>query len=216
MATIPEMNAIRPILEACEDPVIFDLGAHEGFDSEWMVRACKRPPYLVQVEPDNSHILKLIEMQRTLCRGVIFYAAISDHDGVCDFYECHTSEGRGSGSIRRPTGHLERNGIKYDFEKREVSCLTLDSIFLKIPELTHIDMLWVDIQAAERDMIAGGQETLKRTRYMFIEAEDGPEMYEGQFMRNALLGLLPGWRIIGDFDFNLLLVNDAFDSLPKA
>ena len=209
MATIPEMKAIVPILEACEAPVIFDLGAHEGFDSEWMVRACKTPPDLVMVEPDEAHFRRLAEIVTSLPTRThaLYQAAISDHRGNCDFYACSTPEGRGSGSIRRPTGHVVRNGIKYDFEKREVPCLTLDYIFSFIAA-KRIDMLWVDIQAAERDMIAGGQEALKHTRYMFIEAENGAEMYEGQLMRDQLFALLPGWRVIGDFDYNYLLQND--------
>jgi FkbM family methyltransferase len=48
--------------------------------------------------------------------------------------------------------------------------MTLDSV-ARETQLDRIDLLWVDIQGAERDMIAGGRHALSRTRYMMIEAE---------------------------------------------
>ncbi len=73
-------------------------------------------------------------------------------------------------------------------------------------QIESVDLLWVDIQGAERDMIAGGQRTLKNTRYLFIEAEE-QQFYEGQAVRPELLAMLPGWEVIGEFDYNLLLRN---------
>ncbi len=53
-------------------------------------------------------------------------------------------------------------------------------------------------------MIHGGGMTLANTRYLFIEAEQ-VELYEGQALRDELLSLLPQFKVIGEFDYNLLL-----------
>ena len=199
-----EGSVIREILGQCEDPVILDLGAYGGEDTAWLIGACKVQPRVIAVEADPDNFARL---QTANLPATLFHAAIADHNGDCTFYKCHTGRGVGSGSIRRPTGHVDRGGTHYDFRPITVRCLTLDYIFADA-RLSHIDLLWVDIQAAERDMIAGGQNALAHTRYLFIEAEQGEEMYEGQAMRDALLRMLPGWTLIGDFDFNILLRND--------
>ncbi len=93
-----------------------------------------------------------------------------------------------------------------------VHVYTLDAIFER-EWLTKIDLLWVDIQGAERDMIAGGAKALSHTRYMFMEAET-TELYEGQAMRGELLAMLPGWTLLGEFEANVLLWNDNFSERP--
>ncbi len=55
-------------------------------------------------------------------------------------------------------------------------------------------------------MICGGKRALLRTRYLFMEVE-GVEMYQGQALREDLLNMLPGWRLIEDFGQNVLLLN---------
>ena len=83
-------------------------------------------------------------------------------------------------------------------------CWSLDHLTYSLGIFGEIDMLWVDIQGAERDMIAGGQNALSRTRYLFIEAET-TELYEGMALRDELLTLLPGFKVIEEFEYNLLL-----------
>jgi len=206
MNTQDEGAVVGAILRACKNPVILDLGAYGGEDTAWLIGACSVPPTVVAVEadPDNFARLQAAKLPASLVHG-----AIANHVGTCTFYKCYTGLGVGSGSIRQPTGHLDRGGTKYDFRPMTVSCFTLDHLF-DLHGLDHVDLLWCDIQAAERDMIAGGQKTLARTRYLFIEAEDDatPEMYAGQLNRTALLNLLPGWTEVQRFDFNTLLRND--------
>jgi FkbM family methyltransferase len=201
-----EAQAIGSILRECEHPVIVDLGAYGGEDTAWLIGACRVPPVAIAVEADPDNFARLYAAN---LKATVIQAAISDHDGECTFYKCYTGRGVGSGSIRQPTGHLDRDGTKYDFRPISVRCLTLDKIARDFA-LDHIDLLWVDIQAAERDMIAGGQNALQRTRYLFMEAEQGEEMYAGQAMRDELLAMLPGWFEVQRFDFNILLRNDRF------
>lgn len=209
MNTQDEGTVIGRILRDCKNPVILDLGAYGGEDTAWLVGACSVPPLCIAVEADIDNFNRLTAAKLP---AVTIFGAISDTIGTCTFFACDTGQGRGSGSIRRPTGHLQKGETKYDFrEVRNVPCYTLDSIF-DLYRLSHIDLIWCDIQAAEPDMISGGQKALARTRYLFIEAEDDttPEMYKGQLNRTALMDLLSGWTEVQRFDFNTLLRNDHY------
>ncbi len=70
----------------------------------------------------------------------------------------------------------------------------------------RIDILWCDVQGAEKSLVLGGSASLSRTRYLFIEAEE-VELYEGQALRKELLAMLPNFRIHSTLDYNLLLEN---------
>jgi 2-O-methyltransferase len=201
-----ETEVVSAILRDCNDPVILDLGAFGGEDTSWLIAACRVPPKVIAVEADWDNYQRLAAAG---LKATTIYSAIADHIGTCTFYRCFTDRGVGSGSIRQPTGHLDRAGTKYDFRPVTIPCLTLDHLF-EISCLDHIDVLWCDIQAAERDMIASGQNALMHTHYLFIEAEEGPEMYAGQAMRAELLNLLPNWVEVERFDFNTLLRNEQY------
>lgn len=209
MASELERAAVSKILQTCANPCIVDLGAHHGEDSEWMAGAAGAgvvKPIIIMVEADRQNYEMVAA---TACRlnAISIWGAIASHTGHCPFWVCNTPEGRGSGSIRKPTGHLKEKPW-YDFRLAEddIPCFTLDDLFAK-ECLDHIDILWVDIQGAENSMVAGGQKALKHTRYLFLEAEKRI-LYDGQSIREDLLAMLPGWTVIGDFDFNLLLRND--------
>jgi hypothetical protein len=75
----------------------------------------------------------------------------------------------------------------------------------KSNNLDKIDLLFVDIQGAEREMVLGGTEILKKTNWIFIESYTN-EMYEGQIVREDLLKMLPDFELVGEFtDSNILL-----------
>lgn len=210
MSSDVERNAITRILQACENPVIIDLGSYLGEDAEWMSQACTHRPTIIMVEADPENFKSVANVAKRL-NATAIHGAIADFSGDIEFWACYTPDGRGSGSIRKPTGHLKEKPW-YDFRKlpEKIPCFRLDEI-AKRPDgetaLDHVDVLWVDIQGAENSMIAGGQKTLAVTRYLFIEAEKRI-LYDGQAIREDLLATLPGWTIIGDFDFNLLLKRD--------
>ena len=209
MSTTDEITTISYILKKSERPCIVELGAYHGEDAEWMIAAvADKNPRVIMVEADPENY-RIITANKNCSRATRIHAAIASHTGQCEFWGCYTDEGRGSGSIRQPTGHLVRNGVPYDFRKlpEPIPCYSLDDIFLN-NGLDHIDVLWVDIQGAERDMITGGQVALAKTRFLFIESEQ-EELYEGQAVRPELLDLLPNWTVIQNFEHNLLLRNNG-------
>jgi hypothetical protein len=45
---------------------------------------------------------------------------------------------------------------------------------------------------------------------MMIEAEPEVELYEGQALKPELLAMLPDWKVLQDFGYNVLLWNTKY------
>jgi FkbM family methyltransferase len=186
--------------------VIVELGAHHGNDTALLYDAAAKPVTYIAVEADPRNIP--IFEQRVYPRAVsILHAAIWDRAGEVDLYLSH-GEGTGSSSVRPPLKHLEYfPDIAFNGSVR-VRALPLDSITL-LCEIAHVDLIWCDIQGAERNMIAGGRQTLARTSWLLTECYS-IEMYEGQATRDELLHLLGSqWALVAEWpeNANLLLRN---------
>ena len=207
MSTDAEKLAIRNVLRPIYNPVIVELGAHLGEDEIWLQSCCTHAPLHIMVEPDIRNVQHIID--HSISRRIII-GAVAAHDGDVTFYGSTDGSVRGSGSIRKPTKHLELfPHISFpDNLRTTVPAYTLDTIF-KRERLSKIDLLWVDIQGAERDMIEGGQYALSRTRYLFMETET-TELYDGMALKEELLRMLPDWKLVAELDYNSLLRNEGF------
>ncbi len=208
MANAEEKQAVFNAIHKITSPCVVELGARTGEDEPWIRGCCHEDPCYIMVEPDLPNAQLILDHPRGLDRNRrLILGAVAEHDGECQFHvSWNPADGsRTSGSIRKPTGHVvyypntEFTGVN------TVPCWKLDTIFQK-EWLTKIDLLWVDIQGAERDMIAGGRCALDRTRFLFMEVEDG-ELYAGQALRDDLIGMLAGWRINADLGQNILFEN---------
>lgn len=185
---------------------ILELGAHHGHDTALLYDAALKPVKYVAVEADPRNI-PLLE-QRIYPRKVeVVHAAVWDRMGELDLHLSH-GEGMGSSSVRPPLKHLEHfPDISFSGTMR-VPALPLDSIALYYA-ITHVDLIWCDIQGAEKNMIEGAPMTLSRTAWLLTEC-DRIEMYEGQATRDELLDLLgPYWELVAEWpeNANLLLRN---------
>jgi len=217
MATEEEKTAIRQALTDVRNPCIVELGAHCGEDEPWLRDACQVVPKYVLVEPDPRNVQMIIrEGINYARRGItcesrrVIVGAVAETNATREFWMSDNARtgDHGSGSLRRPTGHIEgMPWITFD-RKTMVECYSLDFIF-DSQWLHKIDLLWVDIQGAERDMIAGGQMALKYTRYLFMEAEE-VELYEGEALKHELIAMLSGWTLLKDFGYNIFLRNENF------
>lgn len=211
--TFPEERfAITEILKGRGEhlTVIADLGAHEGEDTAWMLEVvADKNPIAILVEPDEVNFEKLARnLSGTSC--FFFKAAIANYDGECYFWENRDSGG-GFGSIYNPVpGQLSVDYSKFK-KVGPVKCLTFDTLFQQVP-IDHIDLLWVDLHGAEKDMIQCGQHALKHTKYLFMEAVD-TRLYEGSATADELLAMLPGWTLLRKFPWNLLLQNEDYERM---
>jgi FkbM family methyltransferase len=194
-----ELVWCQEILTAKYQPTVVELGAHHGTDTSFLYDYCFGGPALyVAVEADARNLPNIrVHMKDRTRNFAIVHAAIAAHDGVANLYQADGEKGSGSSSIRRPLKHLE-TWPDITFEHTvEVPAVTLDTL-METLGIGEIDLLWCDIQGAERDMIVGGQKTLARTRWLLAEA-DREEYYEGQALRDELPGLLPGFELVAEW-----------------
>nr|WP_281035189.1 FkbM family methyltransferase [Mesorhizobium tamadayense] len=180
------------------DPVILDIGCNDGTDTRRFLRLCPKAK-LYCFEPDPRAATRFKKnMNLYLDKVKLLEIALSDRNGTIDF---HPSNGEGSakdwdqsGSIRRPKNHLvEHDWVRFD---RPISVETrrLDD-WCSEANLTKIDFIWMDVQGAESDVIAGGRQTLSNTRFIYTEYSDH-ELYEGQLSLQAILDLLPSFELV--------------------
>ena len=180
-----------------DDPVILEIGANDGQHSKAFLRTFPRCR-LFCFEPDHRAIERW-RARITNPRATLFEGAIGATDGTAAF---HMSAGRedqvrdgwcDSGSLRPPKEHLRVHPDITFPRVIDVPCLRLDT-WLASAKLTRIDFIWMDVQGAERDVIAGGAEALAMTRWLYTEYSN-KELYEGQANLAELCGLLPEFAL---------------------
>lgn len=216
MPSPEEQQVIREILRPLRSPCVVELGANTGEDEVWIRDCFQERSHYVMVEPDPRNVQEILKRGPTHRRRRLIVGAVADYPGMRTF---HFSEKidtgvRVSGSLRTPTGHLEHFPTTLFHQSGLVQCYTLDQIF-EMEWLTKISLLWADIQGAEDMMIQGGQTALQHTQYLFMEVEK-VELYAGQQLRDGLIAMLPGWRVVRDFEYNILMENpDWFERGPR-
>ncbi len=202
-----KVAAVQRIMQQVANPVIVELGAYTGEDFEAMLG---RDMVHVLVEPVPENFARI---ERRPMRRVI-QAAIAAAPGKRKFHfsdlESAGVHYSWSGSILEPKEHLRIYPTTHFSEKSGddglVDCITLDELYA-LQNLNRVDLIWCDIQGAEAEMIRGGWAALKRTHYLFMEAEN-EEQYAGQVIRAELLKMLPPeWKLVESFVHDVLLEN---------
>lgn len=212
MPTENEQKVVSCLLRDIRSPVILDCGAHNGEEEGWFREACSETLHYVMVEPDPRNCQVILDRAPTSPIRRLVIGAVSDTNGVAEFYFSENSVNldHGSGSLLEPTGHLEHiKHISFPF-RGMVPTYTLDTIFEK-EWLQKVDLLWVDVQGAERKLIAGGAKTLAKTRYIFMEKEH-VELFRGEALRDELVSLLKDFRVLREFEQNILFVSNSVDT----
>jgi FkbM family methyltransferase len=155
-------------------------------------------------EPEQRAIARFKERIGDNVLVCLREVAVADIDGEKLFWAStgkagHMDDWDYSGSLHQPTGHMKRSpeiGFK---EPIAVPCIRLDSWFSREEDFIHgvVDFIWADVQGSQRDVIAGGQIALARTRYLYIECHHPLPLYEGEPSREELIALLPGFEPLG-------------------
>ena len=209
MSQPEEHQAVLAAIGSVERPTVVELGAYDGEDMIWIRNAYPDVRYIM-VEADPRHA-EMIRKYRDMRGITLIEAAIAGHTGECAFHLADNEIGysKASSSIRRPKKHSEFFPWCTFDETIRVPCFSLSDLF-SAQNIERADLVWADLQGAECDMISGGSEALKRTRYLFAEADEH-EMYEGQATRTELLDMLPDWELVGTYECNVLLRNTQCD-----
>jgi 2-O-methyltransferase len=206
--------ATLPALLGKDNPIILEIGCNDGGQTrDFLTLFSKATIYAFEPDPRaRARFTKAVQDPRV----TLFDLAISNLDGEIDF---HMSSGAPSadvaaqlpdgwdlsGSIRKPTGHLEAQPWCTFDQHIKVKTLTLDT-WCRNEGIDTIDFIWADVQGAEGDLIRGGRAALARTRYLYTEYSDR-ELYEGQLSLHGLLSLLPDFTIVHRFAGDVLLKN---------
>lgn len=205
-------------VEVCEllgrdDPVILEIGAHHGEDTMRFLETFPRG-MVYAFEPDPRCRAVLDANLKGHDRCVRTPVAIGAFDGFAPFYQSHgippgtrwqdVTDWDHSGSLRKPTGHLQRHPWCTFTEGPEVVVMRLDSWLRTCGPRGGIDLIWADVQGAEGDLIAGGAGALSRTRFFYTEFADSPQ-YDGQPTLAEIRAMLPAWELLGIYGENALL-----------
>lgn len=207
---------ITHLLKDVDNPIVFEIGAHHCEDTPRIREAANNTYKYFAFEPDprNIKVIKESGIHNMVC---FCPWAIGNQYGHIDLHQssgnAHGGEDwTGSSSIRKPKNHLDAHPWCKFEDSVKVPIATLDHVFNIFRAIDHIDFIWCDIQGAEGDMVKGGQEALKSTRYLYCEYSDA-ELYEGEMKLDEWMKLLPGkWSMIERWPHDILLRNDAYNT----
>jgi len=205
-----DKNMLKKLIKK-DAPVIVEIGAYDGKDTVELLQIFPHATIFC-FEPDPRNVSSLKAKLGDDKRVHLFQAAISDRSTDCEFY---LSEGSdrinqygGSSSIKKPYRHLEFFPACKFNQCITVKCLELDRWSFD-NQLDEIDLLWADVQGAEREMISGGMRTLnKLTRFIYTEYSND-KLYYGQPTLEEILSMLPKYELLGLYGNNVLLRNKA-------
>lgn len=196
------------------NPTIIEIGANDGNDSIKLISIFPMTTlHCFEPDPRAFAVLQKRRIRSKITPAFLHNVALSDLQGRAKFYQSSGSKPRIvkrdwdlSGSLNKPTGHLEYSPwVKFENEI-EVETRRLDDYDFKF-----IDLIWMDVQGGERKVIEGGLNTLDRTRFLYTEYGHWTKpLYEGQMTREETIECLgDGWKPIGIFEnCNLLLQNE--------
>lgn len=176
-----------------------EIGAHCGTDTEWLARIPGVTLHAFEPDPRNH--------PPALPNVTLHRAAVSDDDGRAPFILSKSGWGQvwtHSSSLRRPKNHLHHYPVTFG-PTIDVDTVALDS-FARTAGIERVDFVWADVQGAEGDMVRGGLELLRRTRYLYTEYSND-ELYEGQVTLADILALLPSFRVVELWPTDVLLEN---------
>jgi FkbM family methyltransferase len=195
------------------DPTILEIGCNNGRDTLALLREMPQAK-IYCFEPDRRAIASFKKhLGSHLDRVKLFEIAVSNRAGQIDFHTSTSDDPSGegfdqSGSIRRPKNHL-REAPWIKFEKTvTVEACRLDDWCVE-NGVEQVDFIWMDVQGAEGDVIAGAANILQETRFLYTEYSNN-ELYEGQLSLKSLLARLPLFEVVARYPGDVLLRNRNF------
>lgn len=144
--------------------ILIDIGAHDGLYAKRAARYFSlERTVLIEPLPEKGQLLRGLGLPG-MC---VLEAALADREGTAKFTINATSQ---ASSIKKVNSVL---GGDYGFDLSEVGTIdvkltTLDAVFDKL-QLTHADLVKIDVQGAERELLRGAQKALTNIRFIQIE-----------------------------------------------
>ncbi|WP_428389123.1 FkbM family methyltransferase [Mucisphaera sp.] len=207
-------EALRQLVDK-DNPVILEIGCNDGSHTRWFLEEFKNP-VIHCFEPDPRAIKRFKENLGENEYVTLHEIALSASNGTIQFHQSdgvpdkHRELAEGwdlSGSILEPHKHKEivpwcKFESVIDIESR-----TLDT-FMATVNLDTIDLVWMDVQGAEYQVLAGATNTLRKIRYIYTEYNNA-ELYKGQKDLLWLVKFLRDFTIKQRFKDDVLFANNA-------
>ncbi len=198
-----------------ENIIIFDIGCYDGKDS--LEFAYIFPQSLIYSFEIDSRSIKLFNKNIKHSRINLVEIAISNVDGYVSWNPSNSKTRRhsdedywsASSSIKSPKEHLNIFQDVYFENKTVVKSTRLDT-WTKQNNI-YPDIMWVDLNGAEKEFILGAKNTLKTTSVIIIEFDE-KKLYDGSLTKQETLQMLPNFELKGIYNFegnfgNLFLIN---------
>jgi FkbM family methyltransferase len=191
---------------------ILEIGAHEGSDTASFLTEA-RAKHVVAFEPDARPAQRFRQrLAPQLAAGgaiTFFRCAVGAYTGEVRWFSSHgaangCADWDSSSSIHPPTAHLQSHPSITFVSNTTVPCVRLDDV----ANLPTFDFAWIDVQGAQREVIAGGRRVLDATKWLYIECHPVP-MYAGETTLSELCALLPAHEAVGKYDWNILFKRKA-------
>ena len=216
MKNIPiGQHMLRIADENPDNRTVIEIGTNVGSDTRRIYNIFKPCTYYA-FEPDPNNYTRFEE--NPVSENVILTkCAVGDKDGTTQFNQTDCihpqSKARftGASSILNPSELLNKKSghwMKWT-DKITVPICRLDTFMTERGNTDPITFIWCDAQGAEGYIIKGATETLKRTKYFYFEVL--PDVfYEGCFLLDEMLKMLPSWEIVEQYSGDILLKNREF------
>ena len=157
----PETVALYKTIVA-SGMIVVDVGAHIGYFTRIFSKLVGEKGLVLAFEADEENLKILKENVAHLDNVKIFPLAVSEKNGVIDFYHCE--EKAGCHSI------LENIPLNFHMTKRTVHSITLDE-FVARQELPQVNVVKMDIEGGEWAALAGMKKVLSHpsTHALIVE-----------------------------------------------
>jgi FkbM family methyltransferase len=201
---------VQNLLRRTDNPIIIELGACDARYTQQIFMCCERGvPTIYSFEPDPRNLEHCMRAMPPIVKFIP--AAVGNVTGRVSFHL----------AAPQPNGEIGSSSISpfKDVTKAfpwckevgniQVECWRLDD-FCEAFGVREIDLIFMDIQGAERLMIEGAPKTLEHTRFLWTEFEGvdtAGTLYEHSSSLKELHSMLPGWEIVEIVDGDALLRN---------
>lgn len=198
-----------------DDPIILDIGAHDGSDSEELSLLFPRGHiWSFEAQSDLYCILK--RRLSGYANATPIHAAVCDFNGVITFHQS-SGDSHGSGSILLPSAHLESHpNVIFDERDQELVPAIALQTFLTAAQISRVDLIWLDLQGAELRALASIENLLSRVTVIYTEVSSTP-LYQGATTYSEIRSFLSQFGFVVEREFipegstgegNVLFINN--------
>lgn len=198
-------------------PTIVEVGAHDGTTAAGFLRVFPEAR-ICAFEPD-PRVAARFKARQFPPSVTLAESAIGDRDGTTTFHQSsgtrpgQSAESDHSGSILEPIVEKQPEWLRFE-SKITVPIRCLDDVLPELGITGTIDLLWADVQGAELAMLAGGANTLRNTRFAYLEW-GVVEQYRGQPSLAALSAALSAFEVEELMRHDVLYRNKSIPPVPR-